>query len=404
VYGAIGAAAFDSGASAMKTLQDAGATDTTVVSCAPDASLAERYAATCAAFAVAEAARSLGKDVLLVLDDFTGLIGFSREMGRLSPQLDFDEDTSENAPSKEQMVEYEGMIINALLAERRRFLGMTLQRVARMNDKLGGGSLTLMGVMYHQTGAYRGKAASEKNSGVVGESGSVVVPQLPAGFGEMSAQMREKITAAIEVKKQQAEKFKQEQEKNNAVSALGSKHAPEHNHTQPRPLVEEFMSITDGQVFVESFDSTNGWVISAKDSVSRIGSPGAAGPLMSMNMLQLRLDVMQADDMSVFGAKGLEKESMRDRSAAIRGVLRQTPGSTSRLSEQTVGLYALQKGKLVGMNSEEAFAAVQLANERARVEMPELLAQIDNAPSKKLTKQVFEQLETLFADGEGKGK
>lgn len=56
------------------------------------------------------------------------------------------------------------------------------------------------------------------------------------------------------------------------------------------------------------------------------------------------------------------------------------------------------------MNSEEAFAAVQLAIERARVEMPELLAQIDNAPSKKLTKQVFEQLETLFADGEGKGK
>jgi hypothetical protein len=44
---------------------------------------------------------------------------------------------------------YSGMIINALLAERRRFLGMTLQRVARMSDKLGGGSLTLIGVMYH---------------------------------------------------------------------------------------------------------------------------------------------------------------------------------------------------------------------------------------------------------------
>ena len=97
----------------------------TVVSCAPDASVAERYAVTCAAFAVAEAAREKGEDVLLVLDDFTGLVGFPGEMARLSPQLEMEDAT------EEEMVEHEGMIINALLAERRRFLGMTLQRVAR---------------------------------------------------------------------------------------------------------------------------------------------------------------------------------------------------------------------------------------------------------------------------------
>ena len=396
VYGAIGASSFDSGASAMKKLQNAGAVDTTVVSCAPDASLAERYAATCASFAVAEAARAEGKDVLLVLDDFTGLIGFSREMGRLSPQLEIDEDTSEDAPTKEQMVEYEGMIINALLAERRRFLGMTLQRVARMNDKLGGGSLTLMGVMYHETGAYRGKRASDKNSGTVGESGAVTIPSLPTGFDAMPKAMQQKIKAAIDAKKKQAEAFVKELEKANKANALAQKDAPENAHTQPRPLVEEFMSITDGQVFVESFDQTQGWVISAKDSVSRIGSPGAAGPLMSLNMLQLRLDVMQADDMSVFGAKGEEKDGMRDRSAAIRGVLRQTPGSTSKLSEQTVGLYALQKGKLTGMNADEAFQFVTEAIEKARTEIPDVLLKIDEAPSNKLTIEVSKALETLF--------
>ena len=69
--------------------------------------------------------------------------------------------------SAEQMVEYEGMIINALLAERRRFLGMTLQRVARLNDKLGGGSLTLLGVMYHEAGAYRGKRARDSGRGAI---------------------------------------------------------------------------------------------------------------------------------------------------------------------------------------------------------------------------------------------
>ena len=55
VYGAVGAAAADSGAAAFATLEEQGAVDFTVVSCAPDASLADRYAATCAAFAVAEA-------------------------------------------------------------------------------------------------------------------------------------------------------------------------------------------------------------------------------------------------------------------------------------------------------------------------------------------------------------
>ena len=100
--------------------------------------------------------------------------------------------------------------------------------------------------------------------------------------------------------------------------------------------------------------------------------------------------------MSVFGAKGEEKDGMRDRSAAIRGVLRQTPGSTSKLSEQTVGLYALQKGKLTGMNADEAFQFVTEAIEKARTEIPDVLLKIDEAPSNKLTIEVSEALETLF--------
>jgi len=76
---------------------------------------------------------------------------------------------------------------------------------------------------------------------------------------------------------------------------------------QPRQLIEEFMSITDGQVMVEAFSPETGWKISVKDSVSRVGSPGAAGPLKSLEMLQLRMDVLQADDMVAFGHEGEEK-------------------------------------------------------------------------------------------------
>jgi F-type H+-transporting ATPase subunit alpha len=407
VYGAVGASAFDSGESAFQKLRDAGATDFTVVSCSPDASLAERYAATCAAFAVAEGARGEGKDVLLVLDDFTGLIGFSKDMARLSPQLVIGEDDA--GATKERMVEYEGMIINALLAERRRFLGMTLQRVARMNDKKGGGSLTLLGVMYHEKGAYRGLKASEKNSGMVGETaedGAVIaVPSLPANFESMQPEMRAKIEKAIEAKKRLAEEQTAKRNArlvspgasaNDSDSDSDSDSFENHEIVQPRPLVEEFMSITDGQVFVESFSKEIGWGISVKDSVSRIGLPGAAGPFTSLNVLQLRLDVMQADDMSVFGGNGEEKVTMRDRSAAIRGVLRQRPGSAAKLSAQTIGLYALQRGKLVNMNSDEAQAFVSAKIQLAETKIPGVLRDIDANPSKRLTAEVEAEIETLF--------
>jgi F-type H+-transporting ATPase subunit alpha len=359
-----------------------------VVSVDGDASLAERYAATCAAFAVAEGARANGEDVLLVLDDFTGLVEFTKDMARLSPQLD----NPDGIVDEEKMVEYEGMIINAILAERRRFLGNTLQRVARMSDALGGGSLTLLGVMYHEKGAYRGRKGSNKDSGAVGSAeGTGVTLQLPAGFDEMRPEMQAKITAALEKKRDAAA------EAARAREAEASAKRPEDGYTQHRSLVEEFMSITDGQVMVENFSESNGWGISVKDSVSRIGTPGAAGPLKSLDMMQLRLDVMQADDMQAFGNNGDEKVQMRNRSSAIRGVLRQRPGETAPLSAQTVGLFALQKGFLKNMNADEAAARVDEALAKAKDTIPEVLEHLDANPSKALSAEHSEKLASLFA-------
>ena len=389
VYGATGAAAEDGGKGAVEELRAAGAMGhTTVVSVDGDASLAERYAATCAAFAVAEGARAKGEDVLLVLDDFTGLVEFTKDMARLSPQLD----NPEGIIDEEKMVEYEGMIINALLAERRRFLGTTLQRVARMSDSLGGGSLTLLGIMYHEKGAYRGRKGSNKDSGAVGSSeGADGTLQLPAGFDQMAPEMQAKITAALEKKRDAAVKAAEAREAEAAAKR------PEDAYTQPRSLVEEFMSITDGQVMVENFSESNGWGISVKDSVSRIGTPGAAGPLKSLDMMQLRLDVMQADDMQAFGNNGDEKVQMRNRSSAIRGVLRQRPGETAALSAQTVGLFALQKGYLKNMNADEAAARVNEAVNKAKDTIPEVMDALDANPSKALSAEHSEKLASLFA-------
>ena len=178
--------------------------------------------------------------------------------------------------------------------------------------------------MYHTKGAYKGKKGSNKETGTIGSGGGggeasagggvSGVPGLPAGFDDMTPEMQAKITAALEKKKAAAAEAATtaaaaEAEAEAAANAVA---APEDDYVQPRPIVEEFMSITDGQVMIESFSPEVGWGVSVKDSVSRIGSPGAAGPLKSLDMMQLRLDVMQADDMVGGGGASLAVHSCED--------------------------------------------------------------------------------------------
>jgi F0F1-type ATP synthase alpha subunit len=378
VYAALGAQASRVDKVA-KELEGAGAmAHTTIVTVGDDPSEAERYAATCTAFAIAEGARATGQDVLLVLDDFTGLVNFTKDMARLAPQLNVAEGT------EEQMEEYEGMLISASLAERRRFLGMTLQRVARLNDALKGGSITLMGVMYHPKGAYK----KTFKSGVEGAGmGGAVLPssvESIKGFDSMPLAVQEKLRKALK-------------EKAKASSAQdGATEVPEAAFVQTRPMVEEFMSITDGQVFVESFDPERGWVVSAKDSVSRIGAPGAAGPFRSLNFLQLRLDLMQSDDMGTFGSAGAEKIKLRSRSEAIRGFLRQKKGEVATLAEQTIGLFAIQNGFTKNKTAEEVEKMLAEANARAAKTIPEELERINNNQSAELTSETMAKLTELF--------
>ena len=380
VYAALGAQASRVKEVEERLQRDGAMSYTTIVTVDKDASEGERYAATCTAFAIAEGARAVGQDVLLVLDDFTGLVNFTKDMSRLSPQLNFVEGT------EEQMEEYEGMLISASLAERRRFLGMTLQRVARLNDKLKGGSITLMGVMYHPKGAYK---KSFKGGMETSGSGGAVLPssvESIKGFDSMPPAVQEKLRKALEEKAKAMEQSMREDE------------APEAAFVQPRPMVEEFMSITDGQVFVDSYDPERGWIISAKDSVSRIGAPGAAGPFRSLNFLQLRLDLMQSDDMGTFGSAGAEKSKLRSRSEAIRGFLKQKQGKVASLAEQTIGLFAIQKGFTNNKSAEEVEVMLARANERAKETMSAEMEFINKNQSAGLSAETISKLSELLAN------
>ena len=379
VYAALGAQASRSGDIAKRLEADGSMAHTTIVTCDPVASHAERYAATCTAFAIAEGARATGEDVLLVLDDFTGLVNFTADMSRMAPQLNLAEGT------QDKMEEYEGMLISAALAERRRFLGMTLQRVARLNDKLKGGSITLMGVMYHPKGAYK----KTFKSGLQGSgSGGAVLPssvESIAGFANMPPATQEKLRKALEAKSASA-----------SAASLSKDELPESKFVQSRPMVEEFMSITDGQVFVDSYDPKEGWIISAKDSVSRIGAPGAAGPFRSLNFLQLRLDLMQSDDMGTFGSAGDEKVKLRTRSEAIRGFLKQKQGDVSTLAEQTVGLFAIQKGYTKNKTADEVERLLAKATQRAKETLGDEMKYIDENQSKELSAVTMAKFASLF--------
>lgn len=378
VYAALGAQASRVEEVEKRLEQDGAMEYTTIVTVDKEASEGERYAATCTAFAIAEGARAVGQDVLLVLDDFTGLVNFTKDMSRLAPQLNVAEGT------QEEMEEYEGMLISASLAERRRFLGMTLQRVARLNDKLKGGSITLMGVMYHPKGAYK---KSFKGGMETSGSGGAVLPnsvESIKGFDSMPSAVQEKLRKALAEKAKAMEHSSSEDD------------VPEAAFVQTRPMVEEFMSITDGQVFVDSYDPEQGWIISAKDSVSRIGSPGAAGPFRSLNFLQLRLDLMQSDDMGTFGSSGAEKSKLRSRSEAIRGFLKQKQGEVASLAEQTIGLFAIQSGFTNEKTAQEVELMLTQAYVRARETLSEEVEFINKNQSSELSKETADKFTELF--------
>ena len=54
------------------------------------------------------------------------------------------------------------------------------------------------------------------------------------------------------------------------------------------------MSVADGQLFLQQRNGSAGWVVSPRDSVSRIGGDAAAPALRSLGALQMRLDLAQA--------------------------------------------------------------------------------------------------------------
>merc|ERR1712070_244618 len=338
VYAAVGASKEKSQeiARALNVLEEENTnTSTTVVTVSKDATIAERYVATLTAFAIAEGARKGGQDALLCVDDFSGMTGFAREMAELAPDAKLDDESDEN---KEEI---EGMLVSAAMAERRRFLGTTLQRVARLNDKLGGGSITLLGAMTHPIGAY-----DKDYTGSLNGEGSIDYMQKAretvANFENMPEALQKKLADGL---KKKGEAASQASSTTNYAKRNNQTSAPENAYTQPRPLVEEFMSITDGQVFIKDFDPETGWIWDKK-----------------MNALELRLQLMQSDDMSAYGKSGEEKRKLNAKSDAVGLFMKQTPGEVRSIAESFIGVYAMTKTSFAEREDVSGAKMLEFAN------------------------------------------
>lgn len=372
------------------------------------APLAQRYAAVCAAAALGERTRDAGGHALLVVDDAAcvpatwdsvaeelaalgrdaadgdgdarksprGLLeaaaggesprgapddggggaGAPAGAGAAAPSSPSSAPSAEDGAAGEVLVEYEGMLVSAAAAARRRFLGSLLQRPAKMSQARGGGSLTALVVLPGAPargirGAAGAAAASALSSPPLPpsspSSSSPTAPAAPSSataeavrrriasgaYSTLSEEQKRKLEAALSSGSSGSSSWTEsggERSDRGGQGGLPSPSPPLSRSDDGEDtdltgcvrteVIEEFMSIADGQaVFVRPLLSASAAAAAAKgggdppqrgppsvepaSSISRIGGralPVALRPLAA----SLRLDLSQAADAERFGGGG----------------------------------------------------------------------------------------------------
>lgn len=327
---------------------------TTVVAATADRPLGEQYAAMLAACSIAEATRDAGGHALVVLNDVSVMVRMwekitvamadlgsvvtevqAAEVAELAVaahdaiaeagiDLEAEKEGMRNKEEDEEMIEYEGMLVSVAAAQRRRFFSSLIQRCAKMHRRLKGGSMSAL----------------------------LVVPGSPATGNRISRQAKEKILKYKHLTEEQKAKLITALEKQSSFSNNNKKNGPkgpvpEELRTE---VVEEFMSITDGQIVLRQVRDgpTGGVSVNPQLSVSRIGSR-AYSPAVASLAPQVRFELAQAEDATKFSAdKGsvAAAERAQRRAAVIAAALPQPQRTVCPLEVQVVHLLALKKGLL----------------------------------------------------------
>jgi F0F1-type ATP synthase alpha subunit len=337
VYAAVGCSK-EQVAETIRALERSGCMAyTTVIVATEDRGLGEQYAAICYAASLAERVRDEGGDSLVVFNTVEALV---KLWDSITKSIQVDLNVAEGGDGGEELVEYEGMMISAQAAQRRIFFSSLIQRTARMHKRLKGGSLT----------------------------GLFVVPGSPAQGRK--PQMVDKVAHY---------KHLTEAQKAKLLKALEHQEASE-QHDLNTEIVEEFMSMADGQVVLEHARdaATGGPKVDARLSVSRIGSRAYAPALADLASL-VRFELAQANDAQLFAANAgtdpMARKALK-RAEAVTAVLPQRPGTVCPLEHQVIQLLAVQQGILDNVPLEEVASVLEKITDEVLSLCPTAVAEL----------------------------
>lgn len=236
------------------------------------------------------------------------------------------------------------MLVSVAAAQRRRFFSSLIQRCAKMHRRLKGGSMTSL----------------------------LVVPGMPATGQARKA--REKVEKYRHLTEDQKAKLLHALETQSGGG--GRVPGPQELRTE---VVEELMSITDGQVVLRAQRDpvTGGVSVDPQLSVSRIGSRAYAPAIAELAPL-VRLELAQAEDAKRFGAGASDPAVQRSlrRAAVVAAALPQPQRTVCPLEEQVVQLMALQKGLLDEVPPAQVPARLQQITEGVKEMCPEAMREV----------------------------
>ncbi|KAF5837172.1 P-loop containing nucleoside triphosphate hydrolase protein [Dunaliella salina] len=293
---------------------------TAIVSSEPDAPLGKKFATLCSAYSIGERVRDNGGHSLVILDDFSPL---ANAWGTLALQ---------GLGSLGQEVLH-------CPFQSRSFFSTLFLRAAKMSRSRGGGSLSALVVV--------------PGSPATGQAKRIDMDK----YQTLSEEQKTKIKAALE------KKMAEEQATQDNQLAEGE---------IPTELVEEYISIADGQLVLDPpLSSPNShsaaYRPNSRLSITRIGN--RAYPKALDNLAnKIRLSLVQADDARKFSASmdaGTAKEEAK--SQRLEAALLQQPGKPASLEEQVVTLLAVQSGFTdnISPDSMASFAAQAFAYVKA---------------------------------------
>eukprot|EP00210_Caulerpa_lentillifera_P008455 g8067.t1 len=230
----------------------------------------------------------------------------------------------------DDLVEVDGTFMAAETAERRRFFSSILQRASKASDALGGGSLTLIPIVKGRpaTGQQELKINSIKNN-----------PKIPEA-------LKEKLLAKL--------------------SSMTGQNSTMDSNRVPTFIIEELMSIADGQIVLEDeIDGGGGGVsIDPLLSVSRLGTRVYASGMENLAP-QIRFALAQAADARQFDSESITEasQSWNAKLRVVKEALVQRSGDLCPLSLQLVTLKALES-----IQGDTGEVQIQLEKIRERVE------------------------------------